>query len=1031
MSQRWTETQVRSLAPDNSSLTAARKLAGRWSDDGWTDTALWGLCAGSGSRPYQTIVDLSGPAYRCSCPSRKFPCKHALSLLLRWSRGEVGEQEERADFAASWIDGRTTKAATAATRAPRTDNPATAEQRRARVSAGLEELDTWLTDQVRTGLAQADRSFRAFETIAARMVDAQAPGVAAMLRKLPSLVTTRPDWPEALLSRYARLHLLVAAHRKLDELEPALAASVRTHIGYPTAAEAVRREPAVRDHWMVLGMRLTEEERLYTRRTWLLGRRTQRWALVLEHVYGGPGFSAEIPAPGLMVEADLHYYPGAAPLRALFGERHGAPEPFTTLPPEPEPRPVSDPARVPPSAATTPKTPAVPEPPPTDPHTQPRPVCGPARVSALAAHAPKAQVARAETRAPKGRKPARASAPKTQQTRRNEVASTKQSYAEALGADPWLDSWPVLLRDILPVRADGWYVAESDGSALPLVPLDEPWRLLSVSGGHPVTLCAEWNGERLSPISAFTAGEVNDLGSAGEAQPGAPAALADLASVALLGTARTSADEHRLPAPVASAAARLAGDAAVRLLETTALQQAFATAGLAAATVKPNLDTAADDPRRLLPPAAADRLAGMLRERSDFLTEWFAAADPLNYRAPDRLCGPLLEFAHHNRDLREPALRLAGSRGSWLAAQLPEWHALVRHGVTAPDAPDEVWRLGSPPERRQWLARLRDRDPAAARDELAAGWAKESGPLKAELLAVLGDRLSPSDEGLLETALDDRRADVRRNAAGLLACLPDSAFAQRMIERAEAWIHRGGERERLELVVQVPETLDEATIRDGITDRSVEFSYRWMGAPDTAASRLRQLVAAIPLRYWSDRFGDPGTTTAARIDDRFRQPLFDGWMDAALTQQAPVWARTLFQAGMPSDQAMLRRRELFALVPAADRTRHLLRLDGSWLSEIEALLPAIERPWPRELAQHLILLLFERARAAARRPGAQGTSPAAHRSLLLAASLHLPPDTAREIAALAPRCQDPAWQQAFDRITDDLRHRSIALEELH
>jgi SWIM zinc finger len=46
---------------------------------------VWGLCAGSGKRPYQTVVDLTGPAYKCSCPSRKFPCKHALALLLNWA----------------------------------------------------------------------------------------------------------------------------------------------------------------------------------------------------------------------------------------------------------------------------------------------------------------------------------------------------------------------------------------------------------------------------------------------------------------------------------------------------------------------------------------------------------------------------------------------------------------------------------------------------------------------------------------------------------------------------------------------------------------------------------------------------------------------------------------------------------------------------------------------------------------------------------------------------------------------------------
>ena len=77
---RWNLQAVEKAAPDASSLTAARKLAvpGPWSETGSTDTLVWGQCQGSGRTPYQVSIDLAGPAYRCSCPSRKFPCKHAL-----------------------------------------------------------------------------------------------------------------------------------------------------------------------------------------------------------------------------------------------------------------------------------------------------------------------------------------------------------------------------------------------------------------------------------------------------------------------------------------------------------------------------------------------------------------------------------------------------------------------------------------------------------------------------------------------------------------------------------------------------------------------------------------------------------------------------------------------------------------------------------------------------------------------------------------------------------------------------------------
>ncbi|MEU2176052.1 SWIM zinc finger family protein [Nocardia sp. NPDC019219] len=952
MTTPWTEDQVAALAPDANSLSAAHKLVHRWRECGQHGTALWGRCQGSGATPYQTIVDLSGPAYRCSCPSRKFPCKHALSLLLRWAAGEVAVAPETADYAASWIGGRAARAATTADR-PRTPNPATAEQRRVRVTAGLEELDTWLGDQVRTGLAQADRSYRAFEAVAARMVDAQAPGLAATLRRLPAAVATRTDWPEVVLREYARMHLLIAAHRQLDAWPAPLRASIRTHVGYPNPAEAVRAEPPVRDRWMVFGSRITEDERLYTRRTWLYGRTSGRWALVVDHSFGSPGFPADVPALGQLADAQLHYYPGAAPLRALWGERHSAAEPFTTLPVD----------------ADRPATIA----------------------AALAAH------------------------------------------ASALGADPWVRSWPMLLADVIPTRTEqGWFVTDADGTALPIRPGEQPWTLLAVSGGHPVTVAGEWSADGLEPISVFAAGEVVDLAATETfgPEPDRPApGNADLTSVALLGTARRAPDSAALPPPIARAAGRLPSDPATRLLETAALHDLFTRGGVTPATAAAP-EPAPDDPRPSLPRPAAARLARMLRERSAFLPEWFEAALPYDYRAPDALCEQLLEHAKINASLREPLLRLAGARGSWLAARHPAWRELVRRSSTTSERSTDTWLFGQPTERRDWLADLRRADAGAARAQLTAAWPKESGPLKAELLAVLAEGLGPDDEPLLETALDDRRADVRRTAAGLLALLPESAFTRRMRERASAWIRAEHRMLHTNVVLTLPDTLDAAAQRDGITDRTVEFAYRWNGAPDVLAARLRQVVAATPLTHWAGVLGTPQQAVRATIEDRFRQPVFDGWVDAALAQRDSAWARALFEAGVPTDLAMLRRRELFALLPRADRTAHLVRLDGSWLSEIEALLPATGHPWPDALAQHVVLLLFERARAAARRPETHGAAPNAHRSLLAAAAVHLPVTAADTLSAVARRCDDPAWARAFDQLAHDLTHRSMMLEEL-
>ncbi|KAF0846240.1 SWIM zinc finger family protein [Nocardia caishijiensis] len=969
----WTEDQVRALAPDASSVAAARKLASRWRDTGAAGNAVWGLCQGSGAKPYQTIVDLSGPAYKCSCPSRKFPCKHALSLLLAWSSGAVPTREAAADFAAEWLAGRAAKA-TAAPKAKSAPSAAAVEQRRGRVAAGLAELHVWLTDQVRTGLAQTDRSFAAYEAVAARMVDAQAPRIAEALRRLPSAVATTEHWPELLLREYARLHLLVLAHRTLDALPEPLQAGIRSHIGYPVQAETVLAEPAVRDRWQVLGMRVSEEERLHARRTWLRGRSSGRWALLIEHSFGTPNFTGEVPAPGNEVDADLHYYPGPVPLRVQWGARHGAPEPFTTVP----------------ATGTA-------------------------------------------------------------------ITDVLDAYAAALGADPLVRSVPALLTEVVPaVDEHGWHLVDAEGTALPLPAGVRPWRLLAVSGGHPVTVAGQWSAEGLDPVSVFSAGETHDLDTDFPTDTAASPELAELVSVALLGTARRGLDGVHLDSAVADAVPQRGGDPATKLLETAALQDLYLRGGRVPGTA-PKPEPAVDDPRPLLPRRSADRLSRLLTEKSAFLPEWFAAAEPFDYRLPDVLCVQALSAAS-DPALRAPLLRLAGRRGRWLAARNPAWSKLVdefpvdhtssgkdpavagAHATTDPaadragsaesPAAQDIWLFGTPGERRDWLANLRRVDPARGLEALTTAWPKESGPIKAELLGLLAIGAHAADEALLERALDDRRGDVRRTATGLLARLPDSAYGARMTALLTAWLRIGSDGG---LEVRVPADVGAEARRDGITDGTDQPKLRWDNS-DASVQTLHQVVAAAPLSAWTRILRTTPENTAATalalsLPVRYAKAIVDGWVDAALAARDTTWARELFARATPTEQAVLRRRELFTLLDPADRVEHVLDLDAHQLTELHAILPGLDHPWPDRVAAHVLRLLGERARTTSRQPHS-GAGVYTDRALLTAAGVHLPVDLAARVTALAEATDDPAWHQAFRTLATDLTERATMLEEL-
>jgi SWIM zinc finger len=327
----WPRERVLSLAPDRASVEAATALAGRraWFDVGTDSKALWGSCLGASGRLYQTIVDLgSPPAYACNCPSRKMPCKHALALLLQWSDGLVPTGNPPT-IAEAWLGARETRRtrpepANAGRQPGELADPAAAAKRAAarveRVTSGLDELDQWLSDQIRGGTAGLETAgYAHFDRMAARMVDAQAPGVAGMLRSIPAEFAS-VGWPSRVLEQLGALHLLIQAHRRLEELPADLAATVRARIGYPVGKSEVLSSAGIIDHWFAVGMVDTAEYRLDTRRVWLYGAASGRWAVIISFAPPGGPLDDTVVA-GHLLHARVHFYPGSGQFRALVGEQ--------------------------------------------------------------------------------------------------------------------------------------------------------------------------------------------------------------------------------------------------------------------------------------------------------------------------------------------------------------------------------------------------------------------------------------------------------------------------------------------------------------------------------------------------------------------------------------------------------------------------------------------------------------------------------------------------------------------------------------
>ncbi len=427
---------IAALAPDASALAAGRKQAkpNVWKGLGRSEAALWGECQGSAL--YQVRVDLSDLTTKCTCPSHKFPCKHGLGLLfLAVDSPDALPGAEPPEWVADWLGKRAAArqaremSEPSTPKASKKSDPAAlaarADKRMALVKKGLEGLDLWLNDLVRNGLAGLELQPATFwERQAARMVDAQAPGVAARLRRMAEIPNATPDWPARLLAALGRLALLTEAFHRLPDLDPALQEDVRQAVGWTLEGDEVQaRGEAVEDEWLVLGQYVVPEDKLRVQRTWLKGLNTGREALVLQFAFGRAPFAQTIPC-GVRQFARLVYWPSAYPQRALIDARRGA-------------------------------------------------------ATALRDRLPGCI----------------------------RLEDALRGAATVLARQPWTDRFGYTLREVVPVRdaARGWSVVDASGAALPLIK-GEHWRLLALSGGAPVDLAAEWDGDALRPLGAMAEG---------------------------------------------------------------------------------------------------------------------------------------------------------------------------------------------------------------------------------------------------------------------------------------------------------------------------------------------------------------------------------------------------------------------------------------------------------------------------------------------------------------------------------------------
>lgn len=357
---------VEQLATDQASLKAAAGLAkpGKWSGTGAShDGALiWGQCAGSGANPYRVMADLRDLGNKCTCPSRKFPCKHVLGLL--WLNAEAivsFPAADTPDWVSDWLGrrrgggaARSQAAAEAkdldAARAPdpeAEESEAAAARREAAAARraedteraivdALDALDQWIGDQLRLGLgAFLDDCAARCRRIAARLVDGKAAAMASRLDELPARLFDLPagDRVRGAVVELGKVVLLGRAFRAQPR-DPGL----RRAVASTEARDALLADPAalrVTSDWEVLAERVeTRRDGLVSQTTWLLnlGAAGPRFAMLLDFFPASAGRRGTVFGSGERFSAELAFYPARRPLRALLLGRNSAPAEAQALP---------------------------------------------------------------------------------------------------------------------------------------------------------------------------------------------------------------------------------------------------------------------------------------------------------------------------------------------------------------------------------------------------------------------------------------------------------------------------------------------------------------------------------------------------------------------------------------------------------------------------------------------------------------------------------------------------------------------------
>lgn len=227
-----TEQFILLLAPNAAAASNGRKLSqsGKFQTRGQNEAAniYWAQCSGSGKEPYRTSVDFSisesAPTCRCSCPSRQFPCKHALGLLYEvladkpFAVGEIpADLAEKKAKQASRAASKEEKASQPDK--PKKANTSAQKKKIEKQLEGLEQAERLVNELLTSGIGTlSGTSAQGFEKVAKDLGNYYLTGPQNAFTRMALEVRKIQQNPEQASEHYAEaLRILISLHATIKK----------------------------------------------------------------------------------------------------------------------------------------------------------------------------------------------------------------------------------------------------------------------------------------------------------------------------------------------------------------------------------------------------------------------------------------------------------------------------------------------------------------------------------------------------------------------------------------------------------------------------------------------------------------------------------------------------------------------------------------------------------------------------------------------------------------------------------------------